>query len=159
MKASPIEANASFWNCKLTKDHLLALRLISPAGHTTRECLEDCLLPQSDDKPPFFVTRGTRIDIDWHVMQRDPLIWGADANDFLPERWEVLRPQWDYIPFLGGPRICPAQQMILTQYAYIIVRFVQTFEKMENRDSVLEFIEEHKMSKKSKNGVKVALTR
>lgn len=98
-----------------------------------------------------------RIDIDWHAMQRDPHIWGQDANDFRPERWEKIKPQWEYIPFSGGPRICPAQQMVLTQYAYILVRLMREFERMENRDPEFAFVEEHRMTKQSKNGVKVAM--
>jgi len=135
-----------------------SLRLLSPAGHTTRQCLVDCCVPQSNSMKPFFVTRGTRIDIDWHAMQRDPQLWGSDANSFRPERWESLKPQWNYIPFLGGPRVCPAQQMALTQYAFIIIKFVRAFQNMENRDPVPEFVEEHRMSKLSRNGVKVSFT-
>lgn len=35
---------------------------------------------------------------------------GPDANDFLPERWESRHPAWQFLPFLGGPRICLGQQ-------------------------------------------------
>ena len=92
------------------------------------------------------------------LMQRDPDLWGPDADTFRPERWENLKPMWNYVPFLGGPRICPAQQMVLTQYSYLLVRFVQEFDRMENRDPVLEFVEEHRMTKQSRNGVLVAFT-
>ena len=52
--------------------------------------------------------------------------------------------------------MCPAQQMVLTHYAFILVRFLQEFESIENRDPEMRFIEEIKFAKKSRNGVKVA---
>lgn len=34
-------------------------------------------------------------------------IWGADAEEFRPERWAEFTPKgWEYLPFNGGPRIC-----------------------------------------------------
>ena len=87
----------------------------------------------------------------------DPEYWGSDAEEFRPERWLAgLQPKWKYVPFLGGARVCPAQQMVLTQYAFILVRFLQEFEAIENRDPEIAFIEEIKFGKKSRNGVKVA---
>ena len=91
-------------------------------------------------------------------MQKDEDLWGADASMFRPERWEDLKPMWKYLPFLGGPRMCPAQQMVLTQYGYLLVRFVQAFRRMDNKDVEMKFVEEHRMTKQSRNGVKVAFT-
>ena len=91
------------------------------------------------------------------IMHRDQDYWGSDAEDFRPERWlEGLLPKWKYIPFLGGARVCPAQQMILTQYAFVLVKFLKNFEEIENRDPEIQFVEEIKFSKKSRNGVQVA---
>ena len=39
-------------------------------------------------------------------MHRRTDYYGPDADEFKPERWEVLRPGWEYLPFNGGPRIC-----------------------------------------------------
>lgn len=69
----------------------------------------------------------------WGVHQ-DPDIWGADAAVFRPERWEKLKPVWTYIPFMGGPRTCPAQQMVLTQEVYVLVGIVKEFASIENKD-------------------------
>ena len=96
--------------------------------------------------------------MDFGEMQRDEDLWSADASTFRPERWETLKPKWNYLPFLGGPRICPAQQMVLTQLGYLLVRFVQEFRRMDNKDEEIRFVEEHRMTKQSRNGVKVAFT-
>ena len=38
-------------------------------------------------------------------MHRDPDLWGTDAEEFRPERWEHARPMWNFVPFGGGPSI------------------------------------------------------
>lgn len=40
---------------------------------------------------------------------------GPDADKFIPERWETLRPGWEYLPFDGGPRIRIGWQLALTE--------------------------------------------
>jgi cytochrome P450 len=70
---------------------------------------------------------------------------------------EGLKPgHWAYLPFSGGLRVCVGQQMAITQAAYTIVRFLQTFGTLENRDPVWEFQEVYTLSTQSKNGAEVA---
>lgn len=64
---------------------------------------------------------------------------------------------WEFTPFLGGPRICPAQQQVLTQSVYLLVRMTRRFARIENRDTALEYVEMVRMTTESRNGVKVAL--
>lgn len=64
---------------------------------------------------------------------------------------------WEYIPFLGGKRMCPAQQMVLTQTAYVVVRILQEFREIENRDPEMEYVEKFTFTMESKNGVQVGL--
>lgn len=105
---------------------------------------------------PLFVQKGTEIRIVFHAMHKDSDFWGEEALRFRPERWEGMRTTWGYIPFLGGGRICPAQQMVLVECSYLVARFVQSFTGIENRDEEVEFVERHKMQMESRNGVKVA---
>ncbi|KAF7894036.1 hypothetical protein EAF00_007550 [Botryotinia globosa] len=89
-----------------------SLHLLAPAGLTIRTCVEDCVLPRGcgpDGKSPILVRPGTEIRIIFHALHKDGDIWGEYAIKFCPERWENLRTTWEYIPFLGGGRICPAQ--------------------------------------------------
>ena len=50
------------------------------------------------------------------VTHRLPEVY-ADANQFLPERWESLAPSpYEYLPFAAGPRMClgaPLAMMII----------------------------------------------
>lgn len=53
-------------------------------------------------------------------------------------------------------RTCPAQNQVITQVTYLLVRIAQKFRTVENRDSVWEYQEEIKMTVESQNGVKIA---
>ena len=105
--------------------------------------------------------KGRVVEMDLYTLQRDPMIWGEDAEEFKPDRWDENRPlwesKWQYEPFLGGIRMCPAQNQVLTQLAYLLVRFAQQFRAVENRDPVYEYMEEVSMTVESRNGVKIAL--
>lgn len=90
-------------------------------------------------------------------LHKDKDLWGEYALEFRPERWESLDPKFKYQPFFAGPRKCPAQQMLVTQYRYLLVRMAIMFERIDNKDEVLEFVEEHNIAITSRNGVKVAL--
>lgn len=124
--------------------------------------MRDCVLPcggGASGEEPSLVQRGTFVDLQSNILHRDATFWGADADEFRPERWldSSLRPKWEYLPFGGGARNCPAQRMTQTQCAFIVARFAQKFKILENRDPVLEFVEDYAFTKKSQNGVKVAL--
>ena len=60
-----------------------------------------------DGKSRVFVPSGTIIAINTYALHRRSDIYGTDANEFKPERWESLRPpSWAYLPFSAGPRVC-----------------------------------------------------
>ena len=141
-----------------------SLRLHPASSRIGRISLNDTVLPRGggeDGRSPIFVPKGRVIEMDLYTLQRDPRIWGEDANEFKPDRWHADRPlweaKWQYEPFLGGIRMCPAQNQVLTQLAYLLVRFAQEFRMVENRDTVYEYMETVSMTVESRNGVKVAL--
>ncbi|TRX97428.1 hypothetical protein FHL15_001706 [Xylaria flabelliformis] len=58
----------------------------------------------------------------------------ADPALFSPERWYSWQPRpWEYIPFNGGPRICPGQNFAMTEMAYCMVRMLQKYDRIEYR--------------------------
>jgi cytochrome P450 len=70
--------------------------------------LVDTTLPVGggpDGKSPIFVKKGQIVVYQVYTMQRRTDLYGEDALEFKPERWETLRPGWNYLPFNGGPRI------------------------------------------------------
>ncbi|KAN0098399.1 cytochrome P450 family protein [Hyaloscypha variabilis] len=134
------------------------LRLTGPSGRTRRQAIRDTILPVGggpDGKAPVFVEKGTMVALDLYSLHHDKEIWGEDVFEFNPHRWERRKPMWEFIPFLGGPRMCPAQQQVLTQSVYFLVRLTREFVRIENRDEVLEYVETTRGTVESRNGVKV----
>ncbi|KAI0197527.1 putative N-alkane-inducible cytochrome P450 [Astrocystis sublimbata] len=139
------------------------LRLFPPVPTNMRFARVDTTLPRGggpDGLSPVFIPKDSRVFYSTWTMHRLPEIWGDDAEEFRPERWmneEVhLRPGWGYIPFNGGPRICIGQQKALYEASYIVVRLVQTFARLEPRDS--QPWQEHvALTLSNVHGTKVAL--
>ncbi|KAJ8067347.1 hypothetical protein OCU04_004700 [Sclerotinia nivalis] len=136
-----------------------------PASRLGKISLKDTFLPKGGEKDcqsPIFVPKGTVVGLDLYTLQRDSTIWGADADDFEPDRWlDANRPlweaKWQYEPFLGGIRMCPAQNQVLIQFSYLLVRFAQEIQLINNKDEVFEYLERVTMTVESKNGVKIAV--
>jgi cytochrome P450 len=84
------------------------LRLFPPVPWNSRRSTRDTSLPRgggTDGLSPIFVPKGTEtVYIVW-MMQRRPEIWGSDAEEFRPERWQNHKHGgFEYLPFNGGPR-------------------------------------------------------
>ncbi|KAH7176635.1 cytochrome P450 [Dactylonectria macrodidyma] len=114
-----------------------ALRLWAPVSTNMRTATVDTVLPRGggpDGQSPLFIPKGTACRWSLHSLHRRKDIFGDDADDFRPERWEKLRTTWEYLPFSGGPRICIGQQFALTQMSYLVTRLLQAFEGVEAAD-------------------------
>lgn len=109
-----------------------------------------------DGNAPIFVPKGQLIAYNVYSMHRRKDLYGEDADEYKPERWETLRVGWGYLPFNGGPRICVGQQFALTEAGYTLVRLVQEFERIENRDPT-PWVENLHLTLGSGNGVQAAL--
>ncbi|KAK0634570.1 cytochrome P450, partial [Bombardia bombarda] len=134
-----------------------SLRMYPNIGITFRWAARDTTLPTGggpDGKSPCFVPRGRRIITSFNALHHRKDLWGDDADEFRPERWlEELSqtqreegtgrqkrfklksvPNWTYLPFGAGPRICPGQHFAMVEAQYLIVRIMQTFRRIECRD-------------------------
>jgi cytochrome P450 len=144
-----------------------SLRLHPAASRLSKTSLRDSVLPKgggSNGQFPIFVPKGTVVEMDLYTLQRNPEIWGSDSDKFKPDRWlDPRRPlweaKWQYEPFLGGIRMCPAQNMVLIQLTYILVRFAQEFKMLENKDEEFDYFEAVAMTVESKRGVIIAVDR
>jgi cytochrome P450 monooxygenase len=125
-----------------------------------RCCVKDTTLPLGggkDGKSPIYVGKGDVVQVNKNVMHRDKDVWGDDAEDFRPERWFGLRPYWNFVPFGGGPRRCPAQLLVTTEASYVISRFCRRFKAIENRDPS-GYVPVMRAGPANKNGVQIAVT-
>ncbi|KAJ8108902.1 hypothetical protein OPT61_g7846 [Boeremia exigua] len=109
-----------------------------------RRALKDTTLPTgggpNGDKP-IFVRKDTQIDYSVYIIQRRKDLWGEDADEFRPERWNGRKSGWEYLPFNGGPRICIGQQFAITEAGYVLVRLAQRFEEIVGVGNSWESVE------------------
>lgn len=78
-----------------------ALRLYPVVPINGRYANKDTTLPRGggkDGKSPIFIPKGTSCDYSVHVMHRRKDIWGPDADDFRPERFENRKVGWEFLP-------------------------------------------------------------
>lgn len=112
-----------------------SLRLYPVVPFNRRSATRDTTLPTGggpDGKSPVYVRKGQSVIYSVHVIHRRKDIWGADADEFKPDRWTNRKAGWEYVPFNGGPRICIGQQFALTEAGYVLVRLLQRFDKIED---------------------------
>lgn len=135
-----------------------AHRLYPVSLQTVRACVKDTTLPTGggvDGKSPVFCQKGDIVHCNRYLMHRDPDLWGDDAEEYKPERWATSRPMWNFVPYGGGPRICPAHVMVDTECSYMIFRLLQRFKEIEPRDPE-PYVAIMRAGPANKNGVKVA---
>lgn len=108
------------------------LRLHPPVWANTRHAFEDDVLPSG-----IFVPAGTDCRYFIREFQRNPEVWGPDAEEFDPDRWiddrKVLqiKDPFSFQPFSAGPRICLGQQFALTEASIMMIRIIERFEGVD----------------------------
>ncbi len=110
----------------------LGLRLFPPVPLNNRTATRTTILPRGGGPhgdSPILVRRGELVVFSQYVNARRKNIYGPDADDFRPERWEEEHSEfgWAYFPFNGGPRACLGQDFALMEVSYTIVRLLQAF--------------------------------
>lgn len=109
------------------------LRLYPPVPLNNREAINRTILPTgggADGNSPMLVRKGELVVFSQYVNSRKRNIFGPDADDFRPERWEtgeLADVGWAYFPFNGGPRQCLGEDFAMMEVSYTIVRLLQTF--------------------------------
>ncbi|KAI9712244.1 MAG: hypothetical protein M1828_001722 [Chrysothrix sp. TS-e1954] len=109
------------------------LRLYPSVPANSREAVVRTKLPTGGGKngtAPVLVQKGQPVGYCVYAMHRRQDIYGIDAHEFRPERWEndALKDiGWGYLPFNGGPRICLGQEFALLEAGYTVARLVQEF--------------------------------
>lgn len=124
-----------------------------------RECIKEIVLPTGggkDGTSPLYVQKGDIMEMNVRCTLRDKEFWGEDADDFRPERWDDLRPTWEYTPFGGGPRVCPGFRLVFAEVAFTMVTILREFERIESRDD-RPWTEESRATFQNLHGAKVAL--
>lgn len=102
------------------------MRLYPPAAFVSREALEETQLGG------ITVPKGVCIWTLIPTLHRDPDIWGADANEFNPERFSsgissACKVPQAYIPFGLGPRLCIGKNFAMVQLKVVITLIISKF--------------------------------
>jgi cytochrome P450 len=83
-----------------------ALRLYPVVAVNARTANKDTTIPRGggpDGKSKIFIPKVTQVDYSVHAMHRRHNIWGPDAEEFIPERWEGRKVGWEYLPLCIYP--------------------------------------------------------
>ena len=115
-----------------------SLRLFPPVPLNNRTATRTTVLPRGggpEAKHPILVRKGEMVVFSQYVNSRCKNIYGPDADDFRPERWEEHENAdhfgWAYFPFSGGPRACLGQDFALMEISCTIIKLLQVFPSLE----------------------------
>ncbi|GAB1526240.1 hypothetical protein RhiTH_009407 [Rhizoctonia solani] len=84
------------------------------------------------------ISKGTTLHIALRAANKDKRTWGADAEEFKPERWLEPLPASvsdartpgiysSMMTFLGGPRACPGMKFAQLEMKIVLSRLVSSF--------------------------------
>ncbi|EOY20234.1 PREDICTED: cytochrome P450 714A1 [Theobroma cacao] len=102
------------------------LRLYPPAAFVSREALEEIQLENVT------IPKGVCLWTLIPTLHRDPEIWGSDANEFKPERFndgvsKACKFPQAYIPFGLGPRLCLGRNLAMVQLKIVLCHIISKF--------------------------------
>lgn len=75
----------------------LALRLYPIVAGLSRVVTKDVVLPKGggdDGESPTLAAKGTLVAVHIHALHKRKDLWGADADEFRPERWQHEKSSW-----------------------------------------------------------------
>lgn len=113
------------------------LRLYPSVPVNSRAAVRMTTLPiggGTDGLSPVLVQKGEGVGYCVYAMHRRNDLYGEDADEFRPERWEgdALKDiGYGYLPFNGGPRLCLGQDFAILEASYTVARLVQRFPYFE----------------------------
>ncbi|KAI0688728.1 cytochrome P450 [Cerioporus squamosus] len=120
------------------------LRLHAPVTVTSRVAQKDDVLPLSEpirDRDgntlhEIPLVKGNRVQVPILALHRLKALWGEDAGEFRPERWESppeatanMPGVWGHLlTFLGGPHACIGYRFSLIEMKALVFTLVRNFE-------------------------------
>ncbi|EMD33505.1 hypothetical protein CERSUDRAFT_118080 [Gelatoporia subvermispora B] len=120
------------------------LRFHSPIPYSFREATKDDVIPlntpytdtRGEAHNSVKIDKGTTVIIPIAALNTLKELWGDDAMEFKPERWESLPDAVSAVPgvwgnmltFLGGPRACIGYRFAIVELKALIFILVRAFE-------------------------------
>lgn len=114
-----------------------------------------------------FIPEGTMIFVVPWAVNRNPMLWGDDAEEFVPTRWidkttgratmnGGADSNFSFLTFLHGPRSCIGERFARAELRALLAAFVGHFE-MEMADPNEEIIIGGTVTSKAVNGMRLKL--
>ncbi|KAF5350051.1 hypothetical protein D9756_009191 [Leucocoprinus leucothites] len=120
------------------------LRAHAPVAGTVRIAVKDDIVPlatpfvdkKGNVRDSILVRKGQTVFIPILAVNRSEQLWGSDAREFKPERWESPPEAVSSVPgvwghmltFLGGPRACIGYRFSLVEMKALLFTLVRAFE-------------------------------
>ncbi|KAI0328401.1 cytochrome P450 [Cubamyces sp. BRFM 1775] len=120
------------------------LRLHGPVAMLIREAKKDDVIPLSEPFTDRYgrvhneirIAKGNKVALPIIAIQRSKDIWGEDALEFKPERWQqppetisTIPGVWGHmLTFIGGPRACIGYRFSLVELKAILFSIIRAFE-------------------------------
>jgi len=107
----------------------------SAANLTERVTSRDIVTPNG-----VLIPKDTCVMVNIWAMQRDPELWGPDADQFNPERFmDPVNAKRittvDYMAFNHGPRVCMGMQFALNELRVVLCMVLKNYEWRLPKDS------------------------
>ncbi|KAK4442588.1 cytochrome P450 [Podospora aff. communis PSN243] len=101
------------------------LRRFPPIVNTFREAAHDVTVCNT------FIPKGTLLYFSFSVANLSKDVWGPDADEFRPERWENLKGEaaspYAVETFLNGPRMCLGKVFAMMELKAILIELLLSF--------------------------------
>ncbi|KAJ7185025.1 cytochrome P450 [Mycena filopes] len=120
------------------------LRLYAPVTQSARVAMRDDVIPLSTPytdvhgkvHDSFRILKDQPVVIPILAINRDTAIWGPDAMEFRPERWDATTATatsipgvWgDILTFIGGPRACIGYRFALVELKALLFTLIRGLE-------------------------------
>ncbi|KAK4096419.1 cytochrome P450 [Parathielavia hyrcaniae] len=87
-------------------------------------------------KGRYYFPPGTVLSVPTYSIHHSREIWGPDADEFRPERWERLTPRQKnaFIPFSYGPRACVGRNVAEMEMKLIVATWARRYEVFLRQD-------------------------
>ncbi|KAK0726090.1 cytochrome p450 monooxygenase [Lasiosphaeris hirsuta] len=103
------------------------LRVQCPGINVAREAIHDVVVQG------VLIPKGTTVLMQPAIIHKNPTIWGADCDEFRPDRWDSLTPgseaadPWAFAAFSHGPRICIGRAFSMLEFKVLLIELVSRF--------------------------------
>ena len=111
------------------------LRFAGPVGIISRTATADFEIEDH------VVPKGTEVWLNLYAINRDRKVWGEDAEDFKPERWnDPPKDAYAFVPFSAGMRNCIGKRFAIMEVKLHIYLLAKNFQfEFDNPNEKVDF--------------------